>query len=254
LHKPEPILETIEVTKRFGMVTAADSTSVSVNKGDLIGIVGSNGSGKTTFINMITGYIKPDKGRVLFLGKDITPYSPRHITKMGIARSFQIPQLYFNMTVLENLLLSYAAMSNGGNNIWQPLHKKEWLNKACETLKRFGLSDCRDQRVLHLPEGHRKVLDIALSFALEPMLILMDEPTSSVSIEDKFPIMDTLIRVVEESHITTIFVEHDMDVISRYSRRVIAFHEGKVLADGTPQEVLGDEDVKRIVLGVSEAC
>ena len=254
MDKPTPILETIGVEKHFGMVTAADSTTVSINKGDLLGIVGSNGSGKTTFLNLITGYLKPEKGRILFRGQDITGHSPRRITKMGLARSFQIPQLYFNLTVLENLLLSLAALSNNGTNFWQPLRKKHWIDKAEETLNRFGLSSCSDQAVSHLPEGSRKLLDIALSFALDPVLILMDEPTSSVSIEDKFPVMDTLLKVIEESNITAIFVEHDMDVISRYSQRVLAFHEGKVLADGTPQVVMNDENVIRIVLGTGETC
>ena len=254
LDKFATILETNKVTKHFGMVTAANSTTVRVSKGELLGIVGSNGSGKTTFLNLITGYLKPETGRILFLGQDITGYSPRRITKLGIARSFQIPQLYLSLTVIENLLLSIAAQSCNGNNLWQPLYRKIWIDKAEETLDRFGLSFYCNKHVSHLPEGSRKLLDVAMSFVLKPELLLMDEPTSSVSIEDKFPVMDTLLKVIEESNITAIFVEHDMDVVNRYSKRVLAFHEGKVLADGCPQVVMNDENVRRIVLGIGETC
>ena len=244
-----PILQAIDLCKSFGMVKAADGINVEIRAGELVGIVGSNGSGKTTFLNIATGYLKPDRGRILFLGEDRTGTPPRQITKLGIARSFQIPQLYTSLTVLENLLLSLAAQSGKGTGFWRPLYRFAWVNHALETLDRFGLKAYAYRPVSVLPEGGRKLLDIALSFALKPKLLLLDEPTSGVSIEDKFQVMDTLMSVVRESGLTTIFVEHDMEVVQRYGRRVMAFDNGRVIADGSPDSVLADPEVRKAVLG-----
>jgi branched-chain amino acid transport system ATP-binding protein len=230
-------------------VTAADAINLEIGAGELVGIVGANGSGKTTFLNMVTGYLKPDRGRILFMGADRTGLPPRAITKLGIARSFQIPQLYTNLTVLESLLLSLAAEAGRGAAFWRPLYRNQWIHPSLEILERFGLRAYAHRPVSELPEGGRKLLDIALSFALRPKLLLMDEPTSGVSIEDKFQVMDTLMRIVAETRLTTIFVEHDMDVVQRYSRRVVAFDNGRVIADGDPTRVLADPDVRKAVLG-----
>ena len=244
-----PILQTVDLSKSFGMVRAADAINVAIGAGELVGIVGANGSGKTTFLNIITGYLRPDRGRVLFLGEDRTGLPPRVVTKLGIARSFQIPQLYTSLTVLESLLLSLAAEAGQGTGFWQPLYRREWTEEGLATLERFGLRSYAHRPVSELPEGGRKLLDIALSFALRPKLLLMDEPTSGVSIEDKFQVMDTLMKIVQETRLTTIFVEHDMEVVQRYGRRVLAFNDGRVIADGTPEVVLADPEVRKAVLG-----
>lgn len=244
-----PILQTEDLTKHFGMIKAAETISVGVNQGELVGIVGANGSGKTTFLNLITGYLKPKRGRILLMGRDTTGLPPRAIIRLGVARSFQVPQLYTHMSVLEGVLLSLAAESGSGGSFWQPLFKESRRAEALETLKRFGLSGYTHRPVSELPEGGRKLLDIALSFALKPKLLLMDEPTSGVSIEDKFEVMDTLVKVLQESNVTTIFVEHDMEVVQRYGRRVLVFDEGRVIADGEPDQVLADPEVRKSVLG-----
>jgi branched-chain amino acid transport system ATP-binding protein len=243
------ILRTVDLTKSFGMVTAADRINLEIGAGELVGIVGANGSGKTTFLNLITGYLTPDGGRIFLMGKDRTGLPPRVITRLGIARSFQIPQLYTNLSVLESLLLSLAAQAGKGAGFWRPLYRQPWMDEGLETLTRFGLETYAHRPVSELPEGGRKLLDIALSFALKPKLLLMDEPTSGVSIKDKFQIMDTLIAVVQESRLTTIFVEHDMEVVQRYGRRVLAFNDGRVIADGGPEAVLTDPEVRKAVLG-----
>jgi branched-chain amino acid transport system ATP-binding protein len=231
------------------MVTAADRINVEIGAGELVGIVGANGSGKTTFLNLITGYLTPESGRIFLMGEDRTGLPPRAITRLGIARSFQIPQLYTNLTALEALLLSLAARAGQGVSFWRPLYRPPWVDEGMQTLARFGLGAYARRPVSELPEGGRKLLDIALSFALGPKLLLMDEPTSGVSIKDKFQIMDTLIAVVQESRLTTIFVEHDMEVVQRYGGRVLAFNDGRVIADGRPEAVLADPEVRKAVLG-----
>jgi branched-chain amino acid transport system ATP-binding protein len=245
----EPILQTIDLTRSFDMVKAADAINVTIGHGEVVGIVGANGSGKTTFLNLITGYVKPDRGRILIMGRDSAGLPPRLITKRGIARSFQIPQLYTGLSVQENVLLSLAAASGKGLGFWRPLYQGPWVEESLEILDRFGLKGYTERPVGELPEGGRKLLDIALSFALKPRLLLMDEPTSGVSIEDKFQIMETLMRVLQQSAITTIFVEHDMEVVQRYGRRVLVFDNGRVIADGDPASVLADPEVRKAVLG-----
>lgn len=244
-----PILQTIDLTRSFDMVKAADALNISVGQGELLGIVGANGSGKTTFLNLITGYVRPDRGRIVFMGRDSTGLPPRLLTKRGIARSFQIPQLYTHLRVQENMLLALAAASGNSTGFWRPLYQGARVEQSLQILDRFGLKSYAGRPVSELPEGGRKLLDIALSSALKPRLLLMDEPTSGVSIEDKFQVMDTLVRVLQESEITTIFVEHDMEVIQRYGRRVLVFENGRVMADGDPARVLDDPEVKRAVLG-----
>jgi branched-chain amino acid transport system ATP-binding protein len=231
------------------MVKAADAINVTVARGELVGVVGANGSGKTTFLNLITGYVQPERGRIVFMGRDSTGLPSRLITKRGIARSFQVPQLYTGLGVRENVLLSLAAVSGKSTGFWRPLYREPWLGESLEILDRFGLKAYAERPVAELPEGGRKLLDIALSFALKPRLLLMDEPTSGVSIEDKFQVMDTLVNVLEQSDITTIFVEHDMEVVQRYSRRVLVFETGRVIADGDPASVLADPEVRKAVLG-----
>jgi branched-chain amino acid transport system ATP-binding protein len=244
-----PILDVQAVSRAFGMVRAVDDVSLSVREGETVGIIGTNGSGKTTLINLITGYLEPSAGRILFHGTDITGRSPRHITALGVARSFQIPQLYTGLTVLDNVLIAIAVHSGGGTDFWGPLRRREFLDQAEALLTRFGLRDAAVAVVANLPEGGRKVLDVALSVVLEPKVLLMDEPTSGVSARDKFAVMDTLMPALKERKVTTIFVEHDLEILERYAERAVAFDSGRIIADGPVDDVLRRPEVRRSVLG-----
>jgi branched-chain amino acid transport system ATP-binding protein len=243
------VLETVDVTRHFGAVKAADHLSIQLHEQQVVGIVGPNGSGKTTFVNIVTGYLKPTHGQVFFKGSEVTGLHPRQLTNMGITRSFQVPQLYTRLSILENMLLALTIHAGQHWDFWKPLKSDTRTTKALEVLGQFGFNDGLDQQASTLPEGGRKLLDVALSFALEPTLLLMDEPTSGVSVDEKFDVMDKLLGVVKESATTAVFIEHDMDVIGRYADRVLVFSEGAILADDRPDAVFANPEVRKHVLG-----
>jgi branched-chain amino acid transport system ATP-binding protein len=234
---------------RFGGVVAADGVNLAVEAGERLAIIGPNGAGKTTFLNIATGYLKPSDGRVRFDGTDITGRTPRAITRLGIARAFQIPQLFLEHTALENMLLAAAARER----LWRPLAALDRIAQRDEMLALLdlvGVAHVADRRAGELPEGTRKLVDIALALALRPKLLLLDEPTSGVASGEKFQIMDTLVRALDRRDVTAVFVEHDMDVVTRYAHRVAVWNAGLVQLVGTPAEVLADPEVRREVVGV----
>ena len=244
------ILETTGLCMSFGMVVAAQNINLTIDPGEVVGIVGTNGAGKTTLLNLITGYLHPSSGKIFFQGNDITGSSPRKVIKTGIARSFQIPQLYTDLSVLENMLIAVAIRSGKSWDFWTSLCNKTWIDEAMEVLEQFGFEEEIDQVVGNLPEGGRKLLDVAMSFALRPKLLLMDEPTSGVSGKDKFRVMDALINTLKNAGITAVFVEHDLDIVKRYAERALAFDSGKVIVDGNIDDLLTNTLVRQAILGV----
>lgn len=250
------LLETRGLNKRFGAVTAAADITVAIEQDSVVGLIGTNGAGKTTFVNMVTGYLKPDQGSVHFKGRDISGLHPRQITRIGISRSFQIPQLYDSMSAFDNLVVALGiVLRNGKRHALArmpdkvPGHDLPLQDAAEAMLERFGLAEFRDRPAGVLPEGIRKLLDIAMALAAKPRLLMLDEPTSGVSSQEKFGIMDKIMQAVRAEGVTVLFVEHDMDIVSRYSDRVLAFYDGRVIADGEPERVLADHDVRQYVTG-----
>ncbi|MDR7554642.1 MAG: ATP-binding cassette domain-containing protein [Armatimonadota bacterium] len=244
-----PILEVTDLTLHFGSVTAAERETVAVAPGEFVGIVGPNGAGKTTLLNLITGYHRPEAGRIRFLGRDIVGLHPHQITALGIGRSFQIPQLFLRLTVLENVLVALACASRQALDVWRPLYGRGRLAAAQELLGALGLAGDAGRLAGELPEGGRKLLDVALALALRPRLLLMDEPTSGVSTQEKFPVMDTLAGVLRAGAVTAIFVEHDMEVVRRYATRVLVLDSGRIVADGPPAAVLDGPTVRQAPAG-----
>jgi len=239
-----------ELSKHFGAVVAADQVSIDIAAGEHVSLIGSNGAGKTTFVNLITGYLKPDHGEILLEGRDITALGPTQITQLGVARSFQIPQLCAEMSVLDNMIVA-AACGDGALSFWKRAHTQATQQRAHALLERFGLNAHAARRVAELPGGVRKLLDIAMAMTHRPKILLLDEPTSGVSTEEKFPMMDTVTAALGSEAVTVLFVEHDMDIVTRYATRVVAFYSGRILADGTPARVLADDEVKRYVTGTA---
>ena len=243
------ILEARNLNKSFGAVTAAANINVRIEQDSVVGLIGSNGAGKTTFINMVTGYLTPSSGQILHQGRDITGMRPRAVTQLGICRSFQIPQLFNTLSVHENLrigagIAARSALSRGASSDRAGEHAK-----VEQLLDRFNLSGYRTQPAGLLPEGVRKLLDIAMAVAGGPQVLLLDEPTSGVSAEEKFRLMDMVMGALQAEGVTVLFVEHDMDIVSRYTHRVLAFYEGRIIADGDPTAVLKDAEVRRYVIG-----
>jgi branched-chain amino acid transport system ATP-binding protein len=252
------ILDARSLCKAFGAVTAASEVSAAIEKDSIVGLIGSNGAGKTTFINIVTGYLKPDRGSIAYQGRDITRLPPRDITRLGICRSFQIPQLYGSLSVFDNMMIGIGIVqrnaglagyfSRGAAPV--PGFGRPAREVAEHLLGRFGLLEDRSRNAQVLPGGARKLLDIALTMVTKPRLLLLDEPTSGVSAEEKFGVMQMVLDAARGEGATVLFVEHDMEVVSRFAQRVLAFYDGRIIADAPPQAALDDPQVKRYVVGV----
>ena len=238
------------LVKRFGGITATDHVSLQIPRGARHALIGPNGAGKTTFVNMLTGFIQPDAGTILLHGENITGLAPRKVARLGVARSFQIPQLYKDLSVLDNMLVAVASQHNH-LSFWRPAKNAAAIARAQQLLERFELSQHAQRLVGELPGGVRKLLDIAMALTRQPKVLLLDEPTSGVSGDEKFPMMETVMRALAQEAVTVLFVEHDMDIVERFADRVVAFYSGRVIADDVPDAVLDNTDVQRYVTGTA---
>jgi branched-chain amino acid transport system ATP-binding protein len=244
------LLQTVDLRKQFGDTRACDGVNFVVNKGEFLSLVGSNGAGKTSLVNLISAQLRPDSGRILFEDKDITLTTVHERIKIGIARSFQIVNLFDGLSVFDNVALSIFSREGKAVRIATLAeHDQAVRTETFDVLGQFGLKD--KSRVLAggLAQGERKLLDVAVAYALRPKLLFLDEPTSGVSTRDKSQIMDTVSSVVRAGTVTAVVIEHDMDVVFRYSDRIVMMHEGRFLADGTPDEIKANSDVASILLG-----
>jgi branched-chain amino acid transport system ATP-binding protein len=245
-----PVLVAAGLSKSFGAVIAAADLNVAIERESVVGLIGTNGAGKTTFVNMVTGYLKPTNGSIRFDGHELTRLEPRRVTQLGVSRSFQIPQLFNSLSVRENLLVAVGIVAAAAHAWAHSDLTPERAGEATdEMLERFGLAAYRDRPAGLLPEGVRKLLDVAMGLVTRPRLLLLDEPTSGVSADEKFAIMDLVMAAVRGAGVTVLFVEHDMEVVAHYAARVIAFADGRIIADGAPAGVLRDPEVRKFVIG-----
>jgi branched-chain amino acid transport system ATP-binding protein len=244
-----PILNTANAFKHFGEVHAVDGVNLSIFPGEVLSIVGPNGAGKTTLLKLLSGGHELDRGQVFFLGEDISRVSLVQRVNRGIVYSFQIPALFENLTALEAVGLVLLARRKR-TVVFFPVMEKftKIRQEAQEILKMFNVPE--DFPANLLPHGQRKLLDAAMAFAYRPKLLLLDEPTSGVSTAEKAKVMDTIMPNIEKSNTTTVIVEHDMEIVLRYSRRVIVMDQGKIFAQGIPQEVMEDPKVREVLLGI----
>ncbi|MEP3166347.1 MAG: ABC transporter ATP-binding protein, partial [Marinobacter sp.] len=243
------ILKTVGLSRYFGAVTAAEDINVTITEGEIVGVIGANGAGKTTFINMVTGYLPPSSGTIEFGGKPIKGLGPRKLMRKGLTRSFQIPQLFLELPVIDNLAIALAAADHQQFQMIRPVHTTKRLEAAEEILAQMNIAQYRNEMVTAMPQGARKLLDIAIAMLGSPRMLLLDEPTSGVSMEEKYTLMDTVMEAVRQRGLTVLFVEHDMEIVQRYVTRVLAFASGIVIKDGPVDEVLADEKVQELVTG-----
>lgn len=246
------LLETKAIKKYFGETHAVDSVDFRIDQGEVLALIGSNGAGKTTLVNLISGLLRPDSGRVVFQGSDVTPLSVYDRIRAGIARSFQLVNLFDQLTTLDNVALTIFSRDGKTRKLFALAGRDRpvW-DEAMDVLHQFGLDNKADMLAGGLSQGERKLLDVAVAYALRPRLLLLDEPTSGVSTREKAPIMDTITGIVKAGKITAVIIEHDMDVVFKYSDRIVVMHEGKVLADGTPEEIRNNVEVATVLLGTA---
>jgi len=245
------LLQTINLKKWFGDTPACDDVNFAVQKGEFLSLVGSNGAGKTSLVNLISAQLRPDSGQIMFEGRDITGISVAERIRLGIARSFQIVNLFDGMSVFDNVALSiFSRQGKTRSAATLADLDQEVHGEAISVLGQFGLTDKAGVLASGLAQGERKLLDVAIAYALRPKLLFLDEPTSGVSTRDKAQIMDTVSSIVRAGQVTAVVIEHDMDVVFRYSDRIVMMHEGRLLADGTPDEIKTNKDVANILLGV----
>ncbi len=244
------LLRTVALKKYFGDTRAVDGVDLIVTEGEVLSLVGANGAGKTTLINLISAFFPPDWGQIMFRDQDITHLSATQRIEAGIARSFQIVNLFDERSVFDNVAQSvFSREGKTGRFLSLAERDEEVTSETMEVLEQFGLEAKRNVLAGGLAQGERKLLDVAVAYALRPVLLCLDEPTSGVSTREKAQIMDRVSSVVRAGDITAVIVEHDMDVVFKYSDRIVVMHQGMILAEGTPEEIRNDNEVATILLG-----
>lgn len=245
------MLKVKELIKDFGKVRIINSVEFEVKADEILSLVGPNGAGKTTLVNLISGHILPTSGRIEFIGRDITFASPYKRIKMGVARNFQITNLFSDSSILDNvrscLFSVYGKIKRG---FLPANHYRAITQEAIDILDLFGISEKKELFPSSLSEGDKKILDTAMAFALKSKFILLDEPTSGVATGDKFKVMDTIVSAIRREKMACMIIEHDMDIVSDYSDRVLVLSEGEIIADGKPKQVMEQDNVKEILFGV----
>lgn len=244
------LLELDELSRRFGGLVAVDRVSMRVEEGEVRAIIGPNGAGKSTLFNLITGVLRPTQGIVRFAGGSITGLSVPRICQRGIARTFQLTALFPQMSARENVRLAAQAREvrrwqfQGGRPVFAATGRQ-----ADQMLERLGLAPIADRPAGLLSHGDQRLLEVAMALAQAPRLLLLDEPTQGLSVEETAQAVETLSGLLAEERMTVLLVEHDMDVVFRLAHRITVLHRGAVLADGSPEEVRRNENVQTAYLG-----
>lgn len=242
------VLQTFNLVKTFGGITATDDVTFSLEKGARHALIGPNGAGKTTFVNLLTGVLRPTSGRVSLMGQDITGLSREARVKRGVARTFQINQLFGTMTPLEMITLVTAERLGRGMRLFQRLDTDgEAIAETADILARFKLEDIMDQRIATLPYGKQRQIEIAAAFAARPSVLLLDEPAAGVPEAERRELLETVAALPDD--VSVLLIEHDMDIIFRFATKITVLVNGRVLTEGEPSVVARDPAVKQAYLG-----
>ena len=242
------MLDVQGLRKSFGGFQAVSDVSFTVPAGSISAIIGPNGAGKTTLFNLITGHVKPDAGRVLFREQDITGIAPHDLCRIGMGRSFQRTNIFPKLTVYENVQAAFVSHRGRGWSLFAPVDRL-YREESLALLESIGLGDKAAEVSGFLSHGNQKQLELGLALALEPEILLLDEPTAGMSAAETRDSIRLIERIAHERQLTLLFTEHDMEVVFSISQRITVLHQGRVIADGAPDEVRRDPDVRRVYLG-----
>jgi branched-chain amino acid transport system ATP-binding protein len=243
-----PILQTIQLEKRFGGILAAQNVNLAVEPGARHALIGPNGAGKTTVINLLTGVLRPTGGRILLEGRDITGLLPHQRVRLGMARTFQINQLFLDLTPLESIGLVVSERLGSGTDWYRLVGSKAAVtDEIVEIVERFHLADVMHERTAILPYGKQRLLEIALAFACRPRLLLLDEPAAGVPEAERHELLATIAALPKD--VTVLLIEHDMDLVFSFAQRISVLVNGAMFVDGAPDEVERDPRVKAVYLG-----
>lgn len=243
-----PVLQTRKLVKQFGGITATQDVSLQLHRGARHALIGPNGAGKTTLVNQLTGVLAPTSGQVLLLGQDITTLAPHKRVHLGLVRTFQINQLFASLTPLQSLAMAVSAREGRAGRWWKPLGTDEAVaHEAEQLLQQFRLSEHADQPTRELPYGKRRLLEIGLAVALKPRVLLLDEPAAGVPAAERQDILDTVVALPAD--VAVLLIEHDMDLVFSFAKRITVLVNGALLTEGTPEQIAADPQVKAVYLG-----
>ena len=242
------MLEVRDIRKSFDGFLAVGGVSVTVDRGRIAAIIGPNGAGKTTFFNLVTGHLKPDAGRVLLDGRDVTGLAPHDVCRLGMGRSFQRTNIFPRLTVHENVQAAFLSHRGRGRDLWSRVERL-YREETEGLLASLGLLEHAGETSGFLSHGAQKQLELGIALASEPSLLLLDEPTAGMSATETRETIRLVERIARERGLTLLFTEHDMEVVFSIAQRITVLHQGLVIAEGTPAEVRADPQVRRVYLG-----
>ena len=246
------MLEVRGVSKSFGGFQAVGEVTLTVPPGSISAIIGPNGAGKTTLFNLITGHLRPDAGQVVFKGRDVTGIAPHDLCRLGMGRSFQRTNIFPRLTVFENVQAAYLSHRGRGWNFFAPV-ERVYRGETEAILQAVGLLDRAGEESGFLSHGGQKQLELGIALALEPEILLLDEPTAGMSASETRESIALIARLARERRLTLLFTEHDMEVVFSIAQKITVLHQGRVIADGAPDEVRRDPEVRRVYLGEKRA-
>ncbi|HEY7652270.1 MAG TPA: ABC transporter ATP-binding protein [Methylomirabilota bacterium] len=244
------MLDVRGVTKRFDGFEAVGGVSFTVPRGSISAIIGPNGAGKTTVFNLITGHLAPDAGRVIFKERDVTGIAPHDLCRLGMGRSFQRTNIFPRLTVYENIQAAFLSHRGRGFNLFAPVERL-YRSETEALLESVGLREKAHETSGFLSHGNQKQLELGIALALEPEILLLDEPTAGMSAAETRESIRLIERIAADRGLTLLFTEHDMEVVFSIAHRITVLHQGRVIADGPPAEVRRDPEVRRVYLGES---
>jgi branched-chain amino acid transport system ATP-binding protein len=245
-----PLITVSKLRKHYGEVKAVNDISLEISQGQVITLVGANGAGKTTFLNLLTGLIRPDRGEISLLGEKINGVAADQRAKRGIVKTFQLEHVFGEMTVFDNIRTACVSAAGMHYSMFKDIQNAREINEwTDDLLKLFDLTSVKYTFVKNLGHGYKKVIDIAMCFAMKPRILLVDEPTSGVGEEEKYRTMGLLMDQIEANHLAAIIVEHDLNLVKELSKETIVMCDGEFIARGTPDQVFSQEKVIEILVG-----